>query len=78
MIPTMPYLCAWDAVDNAMFLGRGAGELPTASAVAGDVFEVMRNLVHGCCGRVSCTCYKELPIVPMEEVRQPVFPARAG
>ena len=62
-----------DAVDNAMFLGRGAGELPTASAVAGDVFEVMRNLVHGCCGRVSCTCYKELPIVPMEEVRSRYF-----
>ena len=62
-----------DAVDNARFLGRGAGELPTASAVAGDVFEVMRNLVHGCCGRVSCTCYKELPIVPMEEVRSRYF-----
>ena len=62
-----------DAVDNAMFLGRGAGELPTASAVVGDVFEVARNIVHGCCGRVSCTCYKELPIVPMEEVRSRYF-----
>ncbi len=57
-----------DAVDNAMFLGRGAGELPTASAVVGDVFEVARNIRHGCCGRISCTCYKNLPIVPMDEV----------
>ncbi|MFR3322482.1 MAG: ACT domain-containing protein [Lachnospiraceae bacterium] len=62
-----------DAVDNAMFLGRGAGELPTASAVAGDVFEVMRNLVHGCCGRVSCTCATRSLIVPMEEVRSRYF-----
>lgn len=26
-----------DAVENAMFFGRGAGELPTASAVVGDI-----------------------------------------
>ena len=62
-----------DAVDNAMFLGRGAGELPTASAVVGDVFEVVRNVVHGCCGRISCTCYKQLPVVPMENVKSRYF-----
>lgn len=62
-----------DAVDNAMFLGRGAGELPTASAVVGDVFEVARNIVHGCCGRVSCTCYKQLPVVAMEEINSRYF-----
>ncbi|MEE1178761.1 MAG: homoserine dehydrogenase, partial [Lachnospiraceae bacterium] len=28
-----------DAVQDAMFYGRGAGELPTASAVVGDVFD---------------------------------------
>lgn len=45
-----------------MFYGRGAGELPTASAVAGDVFEVVRNMKADCCGRVGCTCYKTLPV----------------
>lgn len=62
-----------DAVQDAMFFGRGAGEMPTASAVAGDVFDVVRNLLHGCCGRISCTCYKELPIKRSEEARHKYF-----
>ena len=33
-----------DAVENAMFYGRGAGELPTASAVVGDLFDIARNI----------------------------------
>ena len=33
-----------DAVDDAMFYGRGAGEFPTASAVMGDVIDVVRNI----------------------------------
>lgn len=37
-----------DAVDDVMFYGRGAGELPTASAVMGDVIDVVRNIVCGC------------------------------
>lgn len=36
-----------DAVDDAMFYGRGAGEFPTASAVMGDVIDVVRlSLIH--------------------------------
>ncbi|MDY3250883.1 MAG: homoserine dehydrogenase [Candidatus Choladocola sp.] len=62
-----------DAVDDAMFQGRGAGELPTASAVVGDVFEVARNILHNCCSRISCTCYKQLPMVPMEDIRSSYF-----
>jgi len=31
-------------LDDAMFFGRGAGKLPTASAVCGDVVECARNL----------------------------------
>ena len=56
-----------DAVENAMFYGRGAGELPTASAVVGDVFDIARNIQFGCCTRISCTCYKELPIKKMDD-----------
>lgn len=51
-----------EACDDAMFMGRGAGEMPTASAVIGDVIDVMGNIVHGCCGRTGCTCYKELKV----------------
>lgn len=62
-----------DAVDDAMFQGRGAGELPTASAVVGDVFEVARNILHDCCSRISCTCYKHLPVIPMDDVYSRYF-----
>lgn len=30
-------------VDNVMFYGRGAGKLPTASAVVGDIIDIARN-----------------------------------
>lgn len=36
-----------DAVGDVMFYGRGAGELPTASAVCADVLAVTDNLVKG-------------------------------
>ena len=62
-----------DAVENAMFYGRGAGELPTASAVAGDVFEVVRNMKADCCGRVGCTCYKTLPVKNMADTHNRYF-----
>ena len=56
-----------------MFYGRGAGEMPTASAVVGDIFEIARNIRFGCNGRISCTCYKELPIKKMEEIESRYF-----
>ena len=56
-----------DAVEDAMFFGRGAGELPTASAVVGDVFDIARNIQFNCCTRISCTCYKDFPIKKMED-----------
>lgn len=46
-----------NAIGEAMFYGRGAGELPTASAVMGDIIDVARNIVHNCTGRIACTCY---------------------
>ncbi|MBN2343049.1 MAG: homoserine dehydrogenase [Deltaproteobacteria bacterium] len=33
-----------DNVDESMFYGRGAGELPTASAIMGDMVEIARNI----------------------------------
>lgn len=51
-----------DAVDDAMFYGRGAGSLPTGSAVVGDIMDVARNMLFHCNGRIGCSCYKNLPI----------------
>lgn len=62
-----------DAVDDAMFYGRGAGELPTASAVVGDIFEVARNIKDNCLARRGCSCYRELPIKAIGEIESKYF-----
>ncbi len=62
-----------DALDEAMFMGRGAGEMPTASAVCGDIIDVARNIMHGCCGRISCTCYRQLPVKESGKVSNKFF-----
>lgn len=62
-----------DALGDAMFYGRGAGELPTASAVMGDVIDVCRNTVYNCNGRIGCTCYKNIPIKSMDNIESKYF-----
>lgn len=62
-----------DAVDDAMFYGRGAGELPTASAVVGDVIDVARNIICECTGRIGCGCYKNIPIKKIGDVKNKFF-----
>lgn len=57
-----------DAVGDTMFYGRGAGEMPTASAVVADVMDAARNILRNDRGRISCTCYEQKEIVPMEEM----------
>lgn len=56
-----------NALGSAMFLGRGAGSLPTASAVVGDILAASRNLLHGCKARWGCTCHLSFPLRPIEE-----------
>jgi len=62
-----------DIVGDAMFLGRGAGRLPTASAVCGDVVDVARNIVHNCTGRINCTCYEDKHLCSIENITSPCF-----
>lgn len=62
-----------DAVDDAMFYGRGAGEMPTASAVVGDMIDVARDIAYGCTGRISCICYRQLPVKSFGEVENKFF-----
>ncbi len=54
-----------DAVGDTMFYGRGAGEMPTASAVVADVMDAARNLLYNVPGIISCTCYEEKPVKDM-------------
>jgi homoserine dehydrogenase len=62
-----------DAVGDTMFYGSGAGEMPTASAIVGDLFDIARNIQYNCNGRISCTCYKNLPIKKIGEIRSRYF-----
>lgn len=56
-----------DAVGETMFYGRGAGEMPTGSAVAGDILDAARNRLRGTCG-INCTCYEQKMIRPVEQI----------
>lgn len=56
-----------NAVGELMFYGRGAGSLPTASAVMADIVEISRNIINGNKENVSCTCYNERKFCPLEE-----------
>ncbi|MGO0122244.1 homoserine dehydrogenase [Desulfothermobacter acidiphilus] len=55
-----------DAVGETMFYGQGAGELPTASAVTGDIIAAARQLLHGVKGMWRCTCFEQKPLLPIE------------
>lgn len=62
-----------DAVDDVMFYGRGAGEFPTASAVMGDVIDVIRDIQYHCTGRISCTCYRTTKIKDFRDIKNKFF-----
>lgn len=51
-----------DAVGETMFFGEGAGSLPAASAVVGDLVEVARRIQSGCKPLVGCTCTEHLGV----------------
>ncbi len=59
--------------DAAMFMGRGAGDLPTASAVLGDVLDVMRNIMNNCTNRVPVDYYNNYEIMPIDNVESKFF-----
>ena len=58
-----------NAVGETMFYGQGAGQMPTASAVVGDVMEIARNLESNSTGRFPCTCFYEKEIRPKGQFR---------
>ena len=62
-----------DAMEDITFMGRGAGMMPTASAVMGDVIDVCRDLVYDSCGRVGCNCYKKMPVKRIEDSESKFF-----
>jgi homoserine dehydrogenase len=61
-----------DNVGDLMFYGRGAGQLPTASAVWSDVLEIARRVAHGMPALpvdLPMAAARPLPLCPMEDIR---------
>jgi homoserine dehydrogenase len=48
-----------DAVGDVVLYGRGAGSLPTGSAVVSDVMAIGRNLLKGAAGRVPVASFQQ-------------------
>ncbi len=68
-----------DAVGPTLFYGQGAGQMPTASAVVGDLVELGRNLLVGARSRrVPLLSFQEsaiekIPLKKMEDVVVPFY-----
>lgn len=48
-----------NTVGETMYYGRGAGSLPTGSAIVSDIIQVVRNIQTKSTASLSCTCYNE-------------------
>jgi homoserine dehydrogenase len=62
-----------DNVDATLFYGRGAGALPTGSAVVGDLIDISRAILSRSLGRmpplsVQREHVRKLAVMPMEEI----------
>lgn len=53
-----------DIVDSTLFYGRGAGMMPTASAVVSDLADIGRNILAGIAGRIPHLGYRKGSSVP--------------
>ena len=62
-----------DAVGDTMFYGRGAGELPTASAVVADLITAARNIRYQIRGATGCTCFETKPVKPVTAVESSYY-----
>jgi homoserine dehydrogenase len=62
-----------DAVGETMFYGRGAGGMPTASAVVSDIIDVARNITHNANSRILCTCFTQKSFCPVQNTESPYY-----
>ncbi len=62
-----------DAVGDTMFYGRGAGRMPTASAIVGDIVEIARDINHNCLGRLGTVYDRVKKIKAIDDVETSFF-----
>lgn len=66
-----------NAVGPTLYYGAGAGEMPTASAVVGDLIEIAREIKRGEAGPVAPLSYLPHHIVPKETIPESEVLGRA-
>ena len=62
-----------DCIEDMMLYGHGAGMMPTASAVVGDIADIARNIVKNANGRVPLLSYqmeniRKKSVLPIDEL----------
>jgi homoserine dehydrogenase len=62
-----------DAAGDILLYGRGAGMMPTASAVLSDLVDLARNIMSGGSGRVPALAFqdqmiREIPVLPIDDL----------
>jgi homoserine dehydrogenase len=65
-----------DNVGNLMFYGRGAGQLPTASAIWSDTLEIARRVAHGIPAMdvdLPSVSPRPLALRPMDDIRSAYY-----
>ena len=67
-----------DVVGSTMFYGKGAGMMPTASAVVADIVDIARDIKLGIPARMTPLAYseeavKEIKIRPIEDLETPFY-----
>jgi homoserine dehydrogenase len=67
-----------DAVGDTMYYGRGAGMMPTASAVVADVVDISRDILAGTTARLKPLSFtdsavKEIKIRAMDDLELPYY-----
>jgi len=57
-----------DAVGTTMFYGRGAGDMPTGSAVVSDIVEIGRDILAGCANRAAVAAFRERSLLKIRKM----------
>jgi homoserine dehydrogenase len=60
-----------DAIGKMLFYGKGAGQMPTASAVLSDIIDIARNLKFKTRGRITPITYykKSYKVIPTQQLK---------
>lgn len=58
-----------DAVGSTLYYGRGAGDMPTGSAVVSDIADIARNIVTNSVGRISLDSSGKKNLRKMDDVQ---------